>query len=105
MTKKSKKKKNGKNGKNGAGGGEAATGDGDGGGGGAVTPVDPIATSIEMELLMGEKHFTALQLDKISRWVFPFGFLVFNLVYWPYYLYAGDRVLWDLRKLTGGGED
>ena len=30
--------------------------------------------------------FYARALDRLSRILFPGGFLVFNLIYWPYYI-------------------
>ncbi|XP_072021143.1 glycine receptor subunit alphaZ1-like isoform X4 [Amphiura filiformis] len=54
--------------------------------------LDACSETIEIEYLT-ERHLTALRLDKMSRYLFPVIFVLFNLIYWPYYLYKGDVIL------------
>ncbi|XP_072021139.1 glycine receptor subunit alpha-2-like isoform X1 [Amphiura filiformis] len=53
---------------------------------------DECSETIEVESCT-ERHLTALRLDKMSRIFFPVIFALFNLIYWPVYLYKGDVIL------------
>ena len=44
--------------------------------------------------------FYALVVDRLSRILFPAMFLMFNLFYWPYYLYMHEAADQSLRRET-----
>ncbi|KAA0194577.1 hypothetical protein HAZT_HAZT004634 [Hyalella azteca] len=47
---------------------------------------DPIAGEQKKEGYGSTYIFYARAVDRLSRIVFPGGFLIFNLIYWPYYI-------------------
>ncbi len=64
------------------------------------TELDVLLTELRMKKkrrrLIRKAPLNPQTIDKVSMILFPVLFILFNLIYWVYYLHAADRALYEL---------